>query len=180
MHFRPVLELLEARDISYSIGGSLLLYLKELPVVPNDVDIVVQRELFAEAKQVLQESAVKYEDKPAQGRFLTRACTTFEMSDGVDVDLMTDFAVLYETNVIRMPFIAVTEQTKEGLLPLGSMEAWYVMYWLLPGKEKKRALMEDYFHSNGLTDTSYLKQALMLDLPEPASGAISRLLAHTR
>ena len=50
LHFRPVLELLEARDISYSIGGSLLLYLKELPVVPNDVDIVVERELFAEAK----------------------------------------------------------------------------------------------------------------------------------
>lgn len=177
MHFKPVLELLEARGISYAIGGSLLLYLKGLPVCPNDVDILVERECFACAKEVLQASAVTYEDKPAQGIFLTRACITFGMSDGLQVDLMTDFAILYETNVIQMPFTAIKEQTKDGLLPLGSMEAWYVMYWLLPGKEKKRTLMEDYFHSNGLADPSYLKQALTLGLPEAANSAISRLLA---
>ncbi|SDD64091.1 hypothetical protein SAMN05421663_11617 [Terribacillus halophilus] len=180
MHFKPVLELLEARDVPYSIGGSLLLHLKGLPVSPNDVDIIVERELFATAKEVLQERAVKYEDKPAQGRFLTRACTTFEMSDGLQVDLMTDFAVLYEKSVVRMPYTAVTEQTKDGLLPLGSMEAWYVMYWLLPGKESKRDLMEDYFHRNGFADPRYLKQALTFDLPEAANKTINRLLAAAR
>ncbi|WP_175074406.1 hypothetical protein [Terribacillus sp. AE2B 122] len=177
MHFKPIVMLLEANEIEYAVGGSLLLYLKGLSVSPNDVDILVEPWQFAIAKEVLQNRAVKSEDKLAQGRFKTKSCTTFTMSDGVQVDLMTGFAVSYANSVFEMPFSAVREQTRAGALPLASMEAWYIMYWLLPGKEDKRSIMEHYFRSCGLKDRHYLQQAFELELPEGASDALRVLLA---
>lgn len=179
LHFKAVLNVLEANDIPYAIGGSLLLSLKGLPVIPNDVDILVEPKMFAKAHKVIREYAAAFENKPPQGRFLTKACTTFTMADGLKVDLMTDFAVSYENGRFEMPFTIEKAETQAGMLPFSSMEAWYVMYWLLPGKEAKRALMEDYFRSGGLIDKEYLTQVLMLGLPDDISHAIKDLLTNT-
>ncbi|MFB1099447.1 hypothetical protein [Terribacillus sp. JSM ZJ617] len=176
MHVKPIVTLLEANEIVYAVGGSLLLYLKGLPVSPNDMDILVEPEQFARAKRTLQNIAVISEDKLPLDRFQTKSCTTFTMSDGLQVDLMAGFAVSYGGNVLEMPFTAVRDQTIAGVLPLSSMEAWYIMYWLLPGKEGKRSVMEQYFRSSGLKDRHYLQQALEFELPEGASAAIQDLL----
>jgi hypothetical protein len=176
LHFQPVLKLLEKHEVPFSIGGSLLLFLKELPVQPNDVDLLVRPENFAQAKQVLQKRAVQLEDKLAQGCFSTRACTTFTMLDNLQVDLMTDFAITYKDNLFRMPFTAVMEQTAAGILPLSSMEAWYVMYWLLPRKEVKRKQMENYFRLQGLSNRQVLEEARRIGMPAEADLAIGKLL----
>ncbi|MFP7494919.1 hypothetical protein SFC66_14115 [Terribacillus saccharophilus] len=179
LHFKAVLNVLEANDIPYTIGGSLLLSLKGLPVIPSDVDILVESKIFASAHEVIRSYATAFEDKPAQGRFLTEACTTFTLADRLQVDLMTGFAIAHEADRFEMRFTIEKAETHAGLLPLSSMEAWYVMYWLLPGKEAKRALMEDYFLKGGLADRECLKQALMLGLPAEASHAIKDLLTNT-
>jgi hypothetical protein len=176
LHFQPVLELLEEHEVSYSIGGSLLLSLKGLPVQPNDVDLLVKPENFTQAKQVLQKRAVRIKDKPPQDCFLTKACTTFTMLDNIQVDLMADFAITYEDTIFRMPFTAVMEQTVAGILPLSSMEAWYVMYWLLPNKETKRELMENYFRSHGLSNRQPLEEASRLGMPAEANRTMEKLL----
>ncbi|SNZ14600.1 hypothetical protein SAMN05421503_2510 [Terribacillus aidingensis] len=176
MHFQPVLKLLEEHEVPYSIGGSLLLFLKGLPVQPNDVDLLVKPENFTQAKQVLQKRAVQTEDKPPQGCYSTKACTTFTVLDDIQVDLMTDFAITYKDNLFRMPFTAVMEQTAVGILPLSSMEAWYVMYWLLPRKKEKRKLMENYFRLHGLPNRKILEEARRIGMPAEADHAISKLL----
>ncbi|QXE02591.1 nucleotidyltransferase family protein [Terribacillus sp. DMT04] len=176
MHFQPVIKLLEEHEVPYSIGGSLLLFLKGLSVQPNDVDLLVKPENFSQAKQVLQKRAVQIEDKPPQGRYITKACTTFTMLDNIQVDLMADFAVTYEDALFRMPFTAVKEQTTAGILPLGSMEAWSVIYWLLPNKEAKRKLMERYFQLHGLSNRHILEEARRIGMPAKADHAIGKLL----
>lgn len=45
-------------------------------------------------------------------------------------------------------------------IPLCSLEDWYVLYWLIPNKQEKALLIENYLRANGLMYPHLLETAL--------------------
>ncbi|NLA54057.1 MAG: hypothetical protein GX858_06895 [Clostridiales bacterium] len=56
------------------------------------------------------------------------------------------------------------------------MEDWYVIYQLIPGREAKVKLIEDYLKSNKISHPNLLQTALEGNLPAGIQKNIRRLL----
>jgi hypothetical protein len=69
----------------------------------------------------------------------------------------------------------------EGVtIPFSSLEDWYVVYQLMPGREPKVKLIEDHIRSSGIADEVLLERALSAELPADVRARIERLLASCR
>lgn len=51
-------------------------------------------------------------------------------------------------------------------IPLTALEDWYVMYSLMPKREEKTTMIEQYWQANGMTRPDLLNKALQRELPE--------------
>jgi hypothetical protein len=61
-------------------------------------------------------------------------------------------------------------------IPYSSLEEWYVIYQLLPGREGKVQLIEDYFIKHGIGNPNLLKRVLKGQLPREVIERTKKIL----
>jgi hypothetical protein len=147
---------LNKADITWALGGSVMLKLRGLPVKPNDIDLLVSLEDVEKADRVIKNlcqsrqnnSHKKGEKKIFKYRF-------------------------NETSIVK------NIKHNDAKIPLSSIEDWYVLYNLMPGKQNKVQLIEKYFKENGIQYPDILKGYQKENISTKLNHKINSVLNYT-
>ncbi len=164
--------------IVWGIGASMLLSQFGLVEKPNDIDICVDSRDIEKADEILKSIGVK---KELNGTPLYATKQFYEyIVDGVEVDVMAGLAVYHAAGVFEYVFdkASITDfKIINGVsIPFASLEDWYVLYQLLPNRERKVSMIEEYLMANGIKHPFLLKRVLEGNLPEEVRKRVANLL----
>jgi hypothetical protein len=170
---------LNAGNLVWAVGGSMLLKQYGLVEKPNDIDIMTDLNSFAQAAAILK--SIGEEKPPAETQlFATRHIYKCRIN-GFDVDLMSGLAIKHQNGLFHYIFdgASVSGTMKAGgvEIPLTSLEDWYVIYQLIPGRQAKADLISDYLMSNGVRRADLFSRMLRADLPPEVKENIAKMLA---
>ena len=133
---------LNAADITWAIGGSMLLYLENITKEFNDIDIMVHSEHADAAKAVLLQmgSLIPSETKT---KFRTKTFLEFVI-DGVDVDVMAGFVIVSDgiahDCALRAEDISGYITIGNEPIPVQPVALWRKYYALMGNTEKVRLI----------------------------------------
>ncbi len=165
-------------NISWCIGASLLLNFHGLVDNPQDMDIIVDK-FQAEQLTSLLSSLGKIGPKGSLYPYATEHFYQYIVED-LSVDIMGGFKILHEKGVYEFILdsqsIVDYKDINDVSIPLSSLEDWFVLYQLMPNREPKVALIEDYLKSKGVKHRKLLERALTQPLPEKVEARIIKLL----
>lgn len=169
---------LNAASLVWGVGGSVLLHRHGLEDKPNDIDMFVAMEDVQAADHVLAEIG---QGKQGKGTDVFATKHFYEyLIKGVHVDVMAEFALRHGQGLYEYCFnrrsITGTDIIGEVEIPFTALEDWYVIYQLIPGREAKVKLIEDYLKSNKISHPNLLQTALEGNLPAGIQKNIRRLL----
>ena len=163
--------------MQYAIGGSMMLKLRSFNVVPKDIDIMVSESDFQDVVDLFQSVAIQV-NKASHSPFKTKNFTTF-MLDDVSIDLMAGFAYEHSEGIYCAIFdsLSIPDWIKiEGvMLPLMSLEEWYVLYSIMNRHEQVK-LIEVFWNNEGLKHPQLLARQLDLSIPKSIVFKINELL----
>lgn len=171
-------EKLNASGVVWAVGGSILLNHYGLVCDPNDIDIIIDDSCAVLAEAVLE--TIGKEIPPAQTQtFVTRHYHRYDVN-GFDVDVMSGLAIKHANGIFRYIFnrdsVTGCMTVRGVIIPLSSLEDWYVIYQLIPGREAKAGLAEACLRTNGIKRADLLNSMLTQNLPYDVKGNIRRLL----
>lgn len=135
---------LNAANITWAVGGSMLLYFKGIVSEFRDIDIMVKDEDAQAAKTILL-SMGTLEPQKSSAKYKTKAFYEFTV-DGVDIDVMAGFVIVKDSvdydcslneNEIAEHIILGNEK-----IPLHSVAVWRRYYELMEKPEKVRMIDE--------------------------------------
>ena len=173
-----IAEKLNEKGIVWAVGGSVMLSYYGLAPNPHDIDILIGEDCAAQAAAVMK--AIGKERPPAQSRtFVTRHYHQYTVSSFA-VDVMSGMAIWHDDGLFCYIF---DKKSVTGCMavsgvdvPLASLEDWYVLYQLMPGRDAKVNLIEGYLKSDGIRRPELLKRMLAQNLPQRVMENIKRLL----
>ncbi len=129
---------LNANNITWAIGASLLLYLKKITDSFNDIDIMIAEDDVEKAKSIfLTFGSLKPRDSNVQ--YKTKEFMEF-IIEGVDFDVMAGFIIV--NNNFEYYFPLENKDIKEFIniqdikVPLQSIEDWLIYYKLMNRTDK--------------------------------------------
>ena len=169
---------LNAQGVLWGIGASIVLYHYNLVDSPNDIDILVDIKDIQKADTILKNLGVKKTSEKTDA-YSTRYFYEYVINT-IDVDVMAGFMVNHSNGEYRYSFdhksITNIKNINGIEVPLTSLEDWYVIYQLIPGRENKVKLIENYLLENGLENPNLLNRALSKNLPIEVRARIQNLL----
>lgn len=148
-----IAEALNSSGILWGVGASVLLYQYRMVENTSDIDIIVSLEDVADADAILSRMGEKQPPKEA-GIYATDRFDEY-IIDGVNVDLMAGFKIkLPGKEVFEYPFdehsVPHHFKINKTIIPFSTLEDWYVLYQLIPGKEEKVKKIADYFGTHSI------------------------------
>lgn len=150
------------KEILWAVGASVLLNKYNLIDNPNDIDILVSLEDVEEADKILKNIGIKKESKETN-TYSTKVFNEY-LVNGVDIDLIAGFKINHIEGSYEYIFDykSINENVDiDGIkIPFTSLEDWYVLYSIMPNRENKVKLIEEYFNENGVIRKDLLKRAL--------------------
>ncbi len=169
---------LNQANAHWGIGGSVLLYYCGLVDEPHDIDILTSEYDVETVATTL--SRLGFE-KPGAPRDLYSTSHFLEyVVDGIDIDVMAGLAINHSEGTYAVPFddrsITMTRNVGGVTIPFMSLEDWYVLYQLIPGREAKVKLIEDHLLTSGVADVAILELALTRKLPPHVRMRIESLI----
>ncbi len=168
-----------AANLVWAVGGSLLLAQYGLVSRPNDIDILTDPESFAQAASIMK-SIGEEQPRTDTPTFSTLHYRKYIVSN-VMVDLMSGLAINHPYGQFRFFFdsasISGTMKTDGMEIPLASLEDWYVIYSLIPGRQAKADLIRTHLMTNGVRRANLLSRILEAQLPPELKENIKQLLA---
>ncbi|WP_232827966.1 hypothetical protein [Paraliobacillus sp. X-1268] len=169
---------LERRNITWGVGGSLLLSFYKIIDKPNDIDILVDETNVIRLNEVML-SMGKPKEALNLNPYHTKDFSKYKIN-GVDIDVMGGFAIKHEKGIYKLSLnqdSIVTHKNINGVdIPLCSLEDWYILYWLIPNKQEKALLIERYLRNNGVAYPQLLEEALKQPLPIEVKDSVTKLL----
>ncbi|MFT4416281.1 nucleotidyltransferase domain-containing protein [Fredinandcohnia humi] len=172
-----IAKILHSEKLTWAVGGSFLLHHYNLIENPNDIDIIVDEKDAPLLNEMLSPLGTRKEAEKREP-FHTVTFTKYKMNQ-TDFDIMGGFAIGHEEGIYKLVFTeesVVDSKNINGVeVPLCALEDWYVFYWLLPNKQEKAYLIENYFLSNGVKHPKLLKRALTQPLPQAVKERINKL-----
>jgi predicted nucleotidyltransferase len=173
-------EKLNNSDITWAVGASLLLNQYGLVDKPNDIDIFVGIKHIHKADEILKSVSEKKKWEKSEA-YSTKYFYEYIVR-GIDVDVMSGFVVNHNRGVFEYIFDhqSISEViTINGIdIPFTSLEDWYVLYQLIPNRETKVKLIENYLLSRGIKKPFLLERALGGNLPEEVRGRIEKMMRY--
>jgi hypothetical protein len=167
----------------WGVGASVLLYYCGLVDTPHDIDIMTDETDADMVATILDRMGNETPGDPGRSLYSTSRFLEYAV-DGTDVDVMAGLAIRHTDGTYVLPFedrsVTMTRTENGVTIPLMSLEDWYVLYQLIPGREAKVKLIEDHMLSTGIADLSVLKRALARDLPPHVRARIERLVTSCR
>lgn len=145
-----IAEKLNAADITWAVGASLLLYFKGISDSFNDIDLMVVEADAERAKSLLLDMGQMQPPKP-NGNYKTPYFYEFVI-DGVEVDVMGGFIIVkdgQEYDCSLSPELICESITVNGqAVPLQAVSDWR-RYYKLMGREAKVAMIDAAAQSAG-------------------------------
>lgn len=185
-----VADKLNKENITWGIGASVMLHHYGLVSMPNDIDILVDIKDIENVDSILKEMGEKKPLNPIK-TYSTKYFYEYEVQ-GVDIDVMAGFIINHEGGSYEYTFHkdSLVFAKVNGLvndpsvefnldnitLPYTTLEDWYVLYQLIPGRENKVQLIEDYLKAKGTCKVNILKRALKHQLPYKVEKRIKEFI----
>jgi len=185
-----VADKLNKENITWGIGASVMLHHYGLVSMPNDIDILVDIKDIENVDSILKEMGEKKPLNPIK-TYSTKYFYEYEVQ-GVDIDVMAGFIINHEGGSYEYTFHkdSLVFAKVNGLvndpsvefnldnitLPYTTLEDWYVLYQLIPGRENKVQLIEDYLKAKGTCKVNILKRALKHQLPYKVEKRIKEFM----
>ncbi|MCX6085187.1 MAG: hypothetical protein NTX94_01940 [Caldiserica bacterium] len=174
---------LNQAGVHWGIGASVLLYYYGLVDAPHDIDIVISEADADVVASILGGLGREAPGDPARSLYSTSRFLEY-IVDGTDVDVMAGFAIRHRSGTYVFPFddrsVTMRKSVDGVTIPFSSLEDWYVLYQLMPGREAKVKLIEDYIRSDGIADEVLLERALAAELPPHVHARVDELVASCR
>ncbi len=174
-----VADKLNKENITWGIGASVMLHQYGLVSMPNDIDILVEIKDIEKVDGILKEMGEKKPLNPIK-TYSTKYFYEYELQ-GVDIDVMAGLTINHEEGRYEYAFHKDSLVFAKGndisndpsgefnldyiTLPFTTLEDWYVIYQLIPGRENKVQLIEDYLKAKGTCRVDILKRTLNQPLP---------------
>lgn len=172
-------KILNDNNIVWAVGASILLNQFELVDSPNDIDILVVLNDIEKVDRILKSIGEKKTWKETT-TYSTKYFYEYEVNK-IDIDVMAGLAINHNDGVFEYTFdndsISQIIKINEVDIPFTSMEDWYVIYQLIPNREPKVKMVEDYLFSNGIKKPFLLERALQGQLPVNVRGRINNMLS---
>jgi hypothetical protein len=166
------------RNITWGVGGSLLLHFHNLINDPNDIDLLVDERDASHIEAVLiplGETRKAIRQSPFCSTHFTKYCI-----HNIDIDVIGGFSIEHNNGVFKLLFNedSVVEHIEvNGIeVPLCSLEDWYVLYNLMQNKQDKVIIIENYLKLNGIKHPHLLERALKEPLPFEVRERVEKLL----
>lgn len=171
---------LNSEGIVWGVGASMLLFQYGLADNPADIDIVVASGDIGKADRLLSPLGTSKKQKEKSDIYLTDFFYEYVI-DLVEADVMAGFKIRLTESVFEYKFDkeSVPHFFKIGGIdiPFMTLEEWYVLYQLMPNREYKVSLLEDYFEKRGIEYPYLLKRTLQDNtLPAIVRNKIIKLL----
>ncbi|WP_286161270.1 nucleotidyltransferase family protein [Clostridium sp. KNHs214] len=179
--FHTLVELSKALNkegILWAVGASVVLNHYGLIDKPNDIDILVHIKDIEKVDMILKRLGRKKLRKKTD-TYATKYFYEYVMED-VDIDVMAGFIIKHNNGEYQYCFddksITAIKNIQGECIPLTSLEDWYVIYQLIPGREYKVGIIENYLLKNGLNNINLVNRALEGNLPEEVRSRTEKLL----
>ncbi|QGH35973.1 hypothetical protein GI584_18790 [Gracilibacillus salitolerans] len=169
---------LKNKNIIWGVGGSLLLSFYKIIDKPNDIDILVDETNATKLNEIMS-SIGKAKEALSSHPFRTMNFSKYRIN-GIDIDVMGGFAIQHDEGIYKISLqqeSIVTHKKINGVdIPLCSLEDWYILYWLIPNKQEKALLIENFLRTNGIIYPQLLEKALKQSLPLEVKERVEKLL----
>lgn len=169
---------LNAENIVWGIGGSLLLKSYGIVDEVNDIDIIVSAQDIVKAVEILDRIAVK-QNIPLKEEYKTKTFLTYKIDD-ISIDVMSSFIIMHPEGEYEYKFgkdsISKEEIIADTIIPYTSLEDWFVAYSLMVGRDNKVKAIRDYLRVNGVANPNHFVQALQQELPLKVINSVKELL----
>ncbi|PAB60268.1 nucleotidyltransferase family protein [Anaeromicrobium sediminis] len=166
------------KNILWAVGASILLNHYNLIDEINDIDIFVHEDHIEKADALLKKLGNKKEREKV-GTYSTKYFYEYVI-DHIDIDVMAGFVINHGSGQYNYIFdeksITAYMHMGEIQVPLTALEDWYVIYNLIPNRQYKVKLIEDYLNKNKVIHPYLLKRALNNHLPKKVEKNIHGLL----
>lgn len=172
---------LNDEGVLWCVGASVLLYNYDLVDNPTDIDIVVAIDDIHRADKVLASMGEKLPESESS-LYATDFFNEY-IIDGVNIDVMAGLKIRIDEgkSVFEYPFdnrsVANTEVLNGVDVPYASLEDWYILYQLMPKREAKVAMIENYLKQYSVSHP-YLLERLLRNpsLPAPVVSRVKEAL----
>lgn len=165
-------------NIKWALGGSLVLYFNKILDNPRDIDILVNYEESNKVNDILYNYG-ECREIDRKEPYKTKNFCNYKINN-TEVDIIGGFKIGHERGVYS--YILDEEAISQYIsindiqVPLSSIEDWYILYQLIPGREKKVNIIEEYFNNNGVSNPKLIKRALDQPLPKSVIRKCLKLL----
>lgn len=140
-------DILSKKKISWIVGGSIVLNYYGLTEIVNDIDLIVDIKDFEKVKSIFS-TIGEFEELPKKGIYKTEGYIKCKINR-VDIDIMSNFKIIHYKGVyeylLDQNSISKAIEINNVEIPLGSLEDWYEIYKVIPGREEKVQLIKEYF-----------------------------------
>lgn len=171
-------ENLNRHDIKWAVGGSILLNQFGLVDNPNDIDLFVDLNDIDRVDSILKDIGIRKLNEKSK-TYSTKFFYEYIVNE-VDVDVMAGFSINHDKGVFEYVFDnhSITKVVNiNGIdIPLTSLEDWYVIYQLIPNRELKVKIIEEYLLTNGTKNSYLLERALKGSLPNEVRIRTEKLI----
>jgi predicted nucleotidyltransferase len=169
---------LNEERIVWGVGGSIMLNHYGIIDKPNDIDILVDLNDIEKADKIIKSIGEKKEWEK-EDTYSTQHFYEYIVND-IDVDVMSGLTINYDNGIFRYIFdessISDNKKINGVNIPLTSLEDWYVLYQLIPKREIKVRMIENYLLLNGVKRPDLLERSLRGDLPKQVRDKINGIL----
>lgn len=169
---------LNEENIAWAVGASILLNHYGLVDKPNDIDIMVHIKDIEKADKVLT-SLGKRKIQEKVSTYDTEYFYEYVVN-GIDVDVMAGMIINHEEGAYEYKFDSEAIADKKIInaieIPLTSLEDWYVLYQVIPNREIKVKLIEEYLLQNKTKNPELLIRALEGNLPNKVRNRIIQFM----
>ena len=140
-------DILNKEKITWIVGGSIILNYYGITETVNDIDLIVDINDFQKVEHIIDSIGEKKEIQN-NGIFKTEAYLKCVVNN-IEIDIMATFKIKHNKGLYEYQLndnaISKVIKINNVLIPLGTLRDWYDIYKILPGREDKVELLEEYF-----------------------------------
>ena len=137
-------------NITWAIGGSLLLYFNNITEHFNDIDLMICEQDAIKAKELLSDIAILLAQKNSE-QFKTKHFYQFNLNN-LNIDLMAGFTIIINNKTHYYPLLNndITNiiTINNNVLPLHSISVWRTLYQLMDRVDKVKLIDDSNYSLN--------------------------------
>ena len=176
---KEVADILNSLNCTWAVGGSLLLKFYGIVDCPNDIDILVDSRDTEKIKKIM-DTVGKYIPISSKEPFKTKEFFAYDVK-GTITEFMGDFKIQLDNDkiyefILDDKSIVKSINIDKSIIPITSLEDWFVAYLIMKDPKKRVPLIKEYFSKSGIKYVNLLERNLQQDLPKYIKEEIENTL----